>query len=460
MATTMQKQKILLLEPDHRERTALCRDLEDWGYSVLTAREGTEALEMIKSTTIGLVISDFDIPGQTNGIDFINTVKSDNDDIRIFFTAKQASVENAVDAMKAGAIDFVLKPVDHSHIRYIVSRAFDGNGLLDEECRQRNYQSVNIVTQDDAMTNLLNMARQVAASTASVLIQGESGTGKELFARYIHENSPRRNGPFIAVNCAALPDSLLESELFGHEKGAFTGAVSKKPGKFELADKGTILLDEVTEMMFHLQSKLLRIIQEKEVDRVGGRRPVKIDVRIISTSNRDIQETIKKGEFREDLYHRLNTIPIRIPPLRERPSDIKLLVRHLIDKYNEIDGRHVKSLTQSALNVLENLQFTGNVRELENIIQRAILLSDGETITEEDFILENHHKMDASCDDAGEEIPFNFYNAPIREIEKKMIFHTLDRTKGNRTHAAKILGISVRTLRNKLNEYRDAMESV
>jgi two-component system response regulator AtoC len=295
-------------------------------------------------------------------------------------------------------------------------------------------------------------------STASILIQGESGTGKELFARVIHNSSPRRNRSFIAVNCAALPESLLESELFGHEKGAFTGAVSKKPGKFELADRGTILLDEITEMQLHLQSKLLRIIQEREVDRVGGLHPVKVDVRIIATSNRDIREAIKKGEFREDLYYRLNTIPIKIPPLRDRLDDVEPLVVYLIDKYNEIDARNVKNLTKGALNALQKLPFRGNVRELENITQRAILLSDGQTIKEKDLFLgDGESPIPSDANDNGE-VTVDAMTGPLKEVEKKMIFHTLGKTKGNRTHAAKILGISVRTLRNKLNEYRESME--
>ena len=264
----------------------------------------------------------------------------------------------------------------------------------------------------------------------------------------------------MAVNCAALPETLLESELFGHEKGSFTGAISQKPGKFELADKGTILLDEITEMQLHLQSKLLRIIQEHEVDRVGGLKPVKIDVRIIATSNRNISQAIKEGKFREDLYFRLNTIPLTIPPLRNRPEDIEPLALFLINKYNRVDGRNVKTLTKPALDILKNLRFNGNVRELENIIQRAVLLSDGQTIQEKDLFLENQEPAGSNLPGKTEEAAVKVMVEPLKEIEKKMIFQTLDQTKGNRTHAAKILGISVRTLRNKLNEYREIMESV
>jgi len=431
--------------------------LEEWGYHVATSNDGIGAFEKIKSNGYGLVISDFELEG-ASAIDLLNTIKLEHEYTKILFTSKHASVENAVKAIKAGAFDFVLQPVDQSRMKVLVEKAFNHKK---EISRTVEASYTDIVTRNEAVLKMLDVAKRVADSTASVFIQGESGTGKELLARYIHENSGRSKKAFIAVNCAALPETLLESELFGHEKGAFTGAVSKKPGKFELADGGTILLDEVTEMQFHLQSKLLRIIQEREIDRVGGTHPVKVDIRIICTSNRDITSLIEKGEFREDLYYRLNTIPITIPPLRKRQDDIAPLSHHFIKKYNEIDGRNVKTLTEGALKTLENQYFKGNVRELENIIQRAILFSDGAEITEKDLLLESRHSgpvVGASSypSEAGGE----FIPGPLKEIEKKMIFQTLDKTEGNRTHAAKILGISVRTLRNKLNEYKESIKEV
>jgi len=431
--------------------------LEEWGYHVATSNDGIGAFEKIKSNGYGLVISDFELEG-ASAIDLLNTIKLEHEYTKILFTSKHASVENAVKAIKAGAFDFVLQPVDQFRMKVLVEKAFNHKK---EISRTVEASYTDIVTRNEAVLKMLDVAKRVADSTASVFIQGESGTGKELLARYIHENSGRSKKAFIAVNCAALPETLLESELFGHEKGAFTGAVSKKPGKFELADGGTILLDEVTEMQFHLQSKLLRIIQEREIDRVGGTHPVKVDIRIICTSNRDITSLIEKGEFREDLYYRLNTIPITIPPLRKRQDDIAPLSHHFIKKYNEIDGRNVKTLTEGALKTLENQYFKGNVRELENIIQRAILFSDGAEITEKDLLLESRHSgpvVGASSypSEAGGE----FIPGPLKEIEKKMIFQTLDKTEGNRTHAAKILGISVRTLRNKLNEYKESIKEV
>ncbi len=310
------------------------------------------------------------------------------------------------------------------------------------------------------MLRILELARQVADSKASVLIQGESGTGKELVARFVHYHSGRRNGPFVAVNCGALPESLLESEMFGHEKGAFTGAVAKKPGKFELAHQGTILLDEISEMAFHLQSKLLRVLQEQEVDRVGGLSPVSVDTRVIATTNQNIRETIEKGSFREDLFYRLNVIPIKIPSLRQRKDDIPMLAQHFIEKYNAIDGRNVKSLTKGALEKLLRFPFPGNVRELENIMERAILLAEGDVIRETDLLLEESLQGVPETPEHPDTLTVDMLTGPLKEIEKKIIFRTLDQTNGNRTHAAKVLGISVRTLRNKLNEYKENMESL
>ncbi|MBA4368471.1 MAG: sigma-54-dependent Fis family transcriptional regulator [Desulfobacterium sp.] len=454
----MNNPKILIIEKNIRERTLFSSLLENWGYYVTTSHDGEDALAKIHSEEFNLVISDFMLPGGSNGVDLIQSIHSVSDNTRILFISLESSVKNAVDAMKAGAIDYLVKPVDEAQIQYILEKNLHDQPTENNSPYRKQNGKVTIVTKNKTIMHLLDLSKQVAKSTASVFIQGESGTGKELFAHFIHDCSNREKGPFVAVNCAALPESLLESELFGHEKGSFTGAVSQKPGKFELADKGTILLDEITEMQLHLQSKLLRIIQEHEVDRVGGLKPVKIDVRVIATSNRNITQSIKEGKFREDLYFRLNTIPLTIPPLRKRPEDIEPLALFFINKYNRVDGRNVKTLTKSALNTLKNLPLNGNVRELENIIQRAVLLSDNETIQEKDLFLENHDPTFPDNPGNTEEPAASMIAGPLKDVEKKMIFQTLDQTKGNRTHAAKILGISVRTLRNKLNEYREIME--
>ncbi len=456
----MQKRSVLLIEDDHKVRTSQYQTLENWGLHVMTAHDGIDATRKNKTNNLDLIIAQYEMPGLA-GLEFLKRVKSDNKDVEVLFVSKEASVDHAVEAMKAGAFDFMIKPVDQTQLRLSIDRAFYKNGDKEYQGNKKG-RYVNIVSQDKNVLSLIDLAKQVADSSASVFIHGESGTGKELFARYIHQNSKRRNGPFIAINCAALPESLLESEMFGHEKGAFTGAVSKKPGKFEIADGGTLLLDEITEMALHLQSKLLRVLQEREVDRVGGLRPVSVDVRVIATSNRDISKAIEKEQLREDLFYRLNIIPIRIPPLRERYSDIDLLAQYFIEKYNEIDNCNVKSLTREALESLNALPLKGNVRELENIIHRAVLLSDGTTIKKEDLLLDetisggHGTSGDGSQEEKG--FPKDLVPEPLREVEKKMIFHTLDKTKGNRTHAAKMLGISVRTLRNKINEYKEKME--
>ncbi len=454
----MSNQQILVVDDNIKERTALCKSLEDWGYHVATAPDGALALKKIKSESFRLVITECEIQGIT-GADLIRQARNEKDTVEFLFLSRDPSVHKAVEMMKAGALDFMVRPVDTDRVRLIIRNVFESNGNLQGEAESEP-RSACIVTRDGAMQRLLDLVKHVSDSKASVLIQGESGTGKELFARLIHENSSWRNGPFVAVNCGALPETLLESELFGHEKGAFTGAVSRKPGKFELADGGTLLLDEITEMAFHLQSKLLRALQENAVDRVGGLRPVSIDVRVIATTNRTVKEAIDKENFREDLFYRLNVIPIKIPPLRHRKEDIPLLAQHFIEKYNEIDRRNVKSMTKEALEILVRFPFYGNVRELENIIERAVLLSDGEQIQKQDLMLEEHFHQGAAGLAEADNTPSEMITGPLKEVEKKLIFQTLDQTNGNRTHAAKMLGISVRTLRNKLNEYRDQMNDL
>jgi DNA-binding NtrC family response regulator len=454
----MSNQHILIVDQSHKDRIALSKPLEDWGYHVTTVPDGYLALKKIKSETYRLVITNFEIQGLT-GPELFQQARTENETLEFLFLSGNASVENAVAMIKAGALDFIVKPVDTAQIRLIIKNVFESDGNRHGATPQKQ-KTTRIVTGDDTMKRLLDLTKQVSDSKASILIQGESGTGKELFARFVHENSPRRDGPFIAINCGALPESLLESELFGHEKGAFTGAVSRKPGKFELADGGTLLLDEITEMAFHLQSKLLRVLQENEIDRVGGLHPIPIDIRVIATTNRDIKEAIDKENFREDLFYRLNVIPIKIPPLRSRKGDIPMLARHFIEKYNEIDRRNVKSLTNEAAEKLARLPFHGNVRELENIMERAILLSDGERIQPQDLLLDEDFDYDAVGSEGVDNLPSEMMTGPLKTVEKKLIFRTLDQTNGNRTHAAKMLGISVRTLRNKLNEYRDNMEDL
>ena len=479
------KKNILLVEHDHRQKVIICRALEEWGYLITTAFDGTDAVEKIKSGVFPFVIVDFQMPG-ISGIDFLKQVKAYDENVEVLFLASNVKVKDAVEAMKEGAFDFALKPVNNEQLKLFAQSVFSkktdsksNNTSINSKKSGKESSLPNlktsivnplkIITQNQTMLRLLDLVSKVAVSSATVLVQGESGTGKELFANFLHKSSGRK-GSFVAVNCAALPEALLESELFGHEKGAFTGAVTRKIGKFEMAHGGTILLDEITEMQLHLQSKLLRVIQERVVDRVGGTVSIPVDVRIVATTNREMQQHVKDKEFREDLYYRLSTIPIKIPSLRERKDDIQLLASHFIKKYNLLDSRNVKGLTKSALAQLEKFDFSGNVRELENIIQRAILLCDGVKIREHDLFLEKSLGESISfipsapsilnADELVDTIEnkekiFDFVPGPLKEMEEKMIFRTLDKTAGNRTRAAQILGISVRTLRNKLNEYKD-----
>ncbi|MGB9697767.1 MAG: sigma-54 interaction domain-containing protein [Thermodesulfobacteriota bacterium] len=304
-----------------------------------------------------------------------------------------------------------------------------------------------LITQNKKMLEILALCQKIASSKATVLLQGESGTGKELLAKYIHSLSPRNKGPFVAVNCASLPESLLESELFGHEKGAFTGAIAKKIGKFELAHGGTILLDEISEMNTFLQAKILRVLQESEVDRIGGHHPIPIDIRVIATTNRHLETSVQKGEFREDLYYRLNVVNIKIPPLRERPEDVPLLADHYLKFYAQNYGRAVENISPAALAWLQNQEWKGNIRELKNKIEYAVLVTNKNFLDVDDFAEKEGTLIEPNLFPAHDSLC-------LKDMERRLILRALEATKGNRTQAAKVLGISIRTLRNKLNEYK------
>jgi len=445
----MVRKKILLAQNDINSQSHhICKIFLESGFHVKTAPNGRLAYEEIIKNHYDLVISDLNL-AQINGMSLLKRIKECNTILPVILIADEACVNEAVEAMKLGADDFLLKPLTPKMIQSLHSVVANGSNDKKKETSRKRFK---IITQNKKMEKLLEIAKDIADSKASIFIQGESGTGKELFARYIHYHSSRRDKTFVAVNCAALPENLLESELFGHEKGAFTGAISSKKGKFELANNGTLLLDEITEMDYQLQSKLLRVLQEREIDRIGGMNPIPIDVRFLATTNRDIEKQIKDGNFREDLQYRLNVIPFHLPPLRERQDDIPLLAKHFVEKYSERDNRSVKGLTDEAIASLMQMTWKGNVRELENIIERAVLMCKEDLISNKDLFLNEKDRQP------------NFVTQPIspsvslKEIEKNVILNTLDHTNGNRTHAAEILGISVRTLRNKMNEYRKKME--
>ncbi len=448
----MKPKKILLAGSNGDEQSRQMGSFfRDAGFQVEISDNGRSALEEIMRHQFDLVISEVDLP-QINGIDLLKRVKEFNSSLPIILIASDARVKEAVAVMKMGATDFLLKPLSEKMIRTII--AHTSNGLTQKDPAGRNGK-YTIITQNREMKRLMQMAKKVADSRASVFIHGESGTGKELFARHLHKHSSRCDKLFVAINCAALPETLLESELFGHEKGAFTGAVTCKKGKFELAHQGTLLLDEISEMDYRLQSKLLRVLQEREIDRIGGAKPIPVDVRFVATTNRDIEKQIKAGKFREDLYYRLNVIPLHLPPLRNRNDDIPLLADYFIEKYTKMDNSPVKGITDEMLTALMQMPWQGNVREFENWIERAVLMCSGEIIDQKDLLM-TQNRQPAPVSTGDPLMPA----VSLKEMEQKVVLRALDQTQGNRTHAAEILGISVRTLRNKLNEYRNNMRPV
>jgi len=431
------REDILVVDDEPQMLIALNETLRRKGYSVTTAGSGHEALCRLREKHYRLVITDMRMP-EISGIDLLKKVRSATPQTPVILLTAYGTIQSAVDAMRIGAFDYLLKPFSSESLEAVVHRA------LGTAAGRREPAAHAMVTQDPPFSLVIERATQIAPSSATVLIEAESGTGKELLARMIHGESARSGGPFIAVNCAALPENLLESELFGFERGSFTGAQASKPGKFELASGGTLLLDEIGEMAPILQAKLLRVLQEKEVDRIGGREPVKIDVRVIATTNRDLLSLVQAGDFREDLYYRLNVIRLAIPPLRERPADIPLLADFFCQRYAREFGRAKICCSPKAVERLLQHSWPGNVRELENTIQRAVALSAGSDIEAGDICL--------PC--VPPPVGRNLAGGTtVREMERQLIQKTLQDTGGNRTRAARLLGISLRTLRNKLNEF-------
>ena len=442
--------RVLLVDTDISFLSGLARIIKEIGdYKPLIFQNPQDAILFLKKDNPTFAIISESYPAFWEELKKLNKKN-------VIFISENSDNEFATKVINEGAIDYILKPVSEEQIKLLLDK-IAVKTKIDAKKETRE-----IITNNSKMKMVLKIAENAAKSRATVFIQGESGVGKELLARYIHEKSNRKDFPFIAVNCAALPETLLESELFGHEKGSFTGAIATKPGKFELANKGTILLDEISEMDISLQAKLLRVLQEREVDRIGGRETIKIDVRVIATTNRDIKEHIKKGKFREDLYYRLNVIPIIIPALRERKDDIPLLAKFFIQKHCRLNGLLPKTLSNSAIEKLQNYDWPGNVRELENIIERAITLCPYNTIDNNYIIFEDEidkiFEMDEMPVEDNKKIiteePQLKPGMTISEMERKLIIETLKYTNSNRTLAAQLLGISVRTLRNKLNEYK------
>ncbi len=444
-------ERVLIVDDDPSMRTALLETVKRLGYSAQAAIDGSDALERLVRFRPWLVLTDLRMP-RLSGLDLIKEIRSRSPQVMIVLMTAYGTIETAVEAMKLGASEYLLKPFSMDLLeRTIVSLKAGREEGLPAVPPAQSTESRAILTRDPGMVRLLSTIEGVAASQATVLIHGESGTGKELLARFIHARSQRAHRPFIAVNCAALPEGLLESELFGHERGAFTGALIRKIGKFEMAHTGTLLLDEISEMNLPLQAKLLRVLQEREVDRIGGRDPVPVNIRVVATTNRALYREVEQGRFREDLYYRLNVFPITVPPLRERAIDIPLLAKHFAAQSTLRNGLTLATVSEAALEHLQRLAWKGNVRELENVMERAVLLAgDGP-------ILPEHCPSEMPSEAVGGPLRSQQpTNGSLWEMERELIFKTLARVKDNRTHAAKELGISIRTLRNKLREYRES----
>jgi DNA-binding NtrC family response regulator len=454
-ALTSGTQSVLIVDHDRAMRAALTQALQRGGLAVEAAAGGREALERLTRASFNLVVTDLKMPDVT-GLDVLRAARSLGVPVPVIVMTADGSVENAVEAMQAGACDYLLKPFELESLQASVRKALQtqraGEAPVSPNSADPRVRRKTLVTQDGRLLEVLALARQVARSTATVLIQGESGTGKELLAAYIHRHGLHPAAPYVAVNCAALPDTLAESELFGHEKGAFTGAVARKIGKFELARKGTIVLDEIGEMSLALQAKLLRVLQEREIDRVGGGMPTPIEARVVVVTNRDLATAVAAGNFREDLYYRINVVPLRIPPLRERPGDVLLLAHHFLEKFNTFTGKAVACISAEALDLLSRNRWKGNVRELENTLERAVLLADGDTV------LPRHLQLAPGSANGAGGGPLQSFRTGITvwEMERDLIMGTLSHVNQNRTHAAELLGISIRTLRNKLKEYRES----
>ena len=439
---------VLLIETDSDDARRLSSYLRDQGHLCFLTDSAKSAKNLLKKESPGLVLLHLN-GNAAQTLDFLESARNQEPAVPVIVLTRKPKLDDAVQSVKNGAYDFWIKPFAPERLTKAIE-LIEGANHRSSELSTLQSGDDPIISRDPVVCTIKALARKIAPSNATVLIQGESGTGKELFARYIHNKSGRKDKPFVALNCAALPETLLESELFGYEKGAFTGAIRNREGKFELAHTGTFLLDEVTEIPLHLQAKLLRVLQEGEVDRLGGKYPVPVDVRVIATTNVRIEDLVKEAKFRKDLYYRLNVIPLRIPPLSERPGDIVQLAEFFLARYSSENGSKISSFAPEALRKLADFSWPGNVRELQNVVQRAVLISDSPVVNPDCIIL------DSGLEDGAAQ-PSGFSLMPLCEVEKMMIEKALSTVEGNRTRAAEILGISVRTLRNKLAEYRQSI---
>ncbi|MBA4406910.1 two-component system response regulator [bacterium] len=443
---------VLVIDDEESQLQSLKSFLTKRGFTVYTASNGEEGYKIASSSLINIVLTDFNMPGW-DGMQVLQKMKALNPEIDVVLMTAFGTIESAVNIMKSGAFDYLTKPIDLDELENILERIKERKLLIGEnkmlrEQLQEKFKFDQIISQSSVMEKVLNTAGRVANSKATVLVRGESGTGKELIARAIHFASPRKDKPFITVNVASLSENLLESELFGHEKGSFTGAVTQRTGRFEEADGGTIFIDEVGDIPLSVQVKLLRVIQFGEVQKIGSGNSIHTDVRIIAATHRNLEEMISKGEFREDLFYRLNVVPIVLPTLRQKKEDIPIMADHFIKKYSGENKKNVMGITREALDLLMKYNFPGNVRELENIMERAVVLTRNEFISVQDLpMFSTQKEIDKKMD------PYNLddgYEAKVKAFEITMLQEALSRTNGNKSAAARILGISERHLRSRL----------
>ncbi len=454
----MGQRTILVADDDASIRSLLKQLLSDEGYSVVEATTGTEVVEKVKDTNPDLVIMDVRMP-ELDGIEALSKLKVSSPKTSVLIMTAFGSSNNAIRAMELGAFDYITKPFELDKISHTVKRVIEYRDLTSEVQVLRDeisslVQTERIVGNSPAMQEVYKTVGKVAKADATVLITGESGTGKELVAEALHYNSNRRSGPIVKVSCAALPETLLEAELFGHEKGSFTGAMTQRRGRFEMADKGTIFLDEIGEMSLPMQTKLLRVLQERKIERVGSSLPIKVDIRIICATNKDLQRQVEQQKFRDDLFYRLNVINIHMPPLRDRKEDIPALVEHFLAKHRYSATAQPAAISEEALKRLMEYDWPGNVRELENVVERAVVLSRGQIITSRELPFGDHETGDHE-EDGGDEVSVekSFFKKSVAQFEKDLIMKALRDATGNRSKAAEMLGIYRRLLYAKIKEY-------
>ena len=450
----MKEYNILIIDDEQTQREVLTGYLNKKGYHILSAESGEEGIKLISRNSVDIVLSDFKMPDRT-GLEVLEEVKRINPEISFVIITAYSTVENAVKAMRLGAYDYISKPVDLDELDLMIEKIIENRNLKSEirylkSQLQEKHRLTSLISHSPKMEEVLSIASRAAESNASILIMGENGTGKEVLAKAVHYISYRKDGPFVAVNIPALSENLLESELFGHEKGSFTGADRMRKGRFEIAGGGTIFLDEIGDIPLSMQVKLLRVLQEREIERVGGTEKIPVDVRIISATNRNLGQKIREGTFREDLFYRLNIVTIYIPPLKERKEDIVPLIESFINKYSEQNNRSGMEISKEAVDQLLKYNFPGNVRELENIIERAVVLSRGNLITINDLPMNVKGFKEEISTETGQN---ETMNDKIEALEKSMIYDALAKMNGNQTQAGKLLGITERNLRYKMKKY-------